>query len=99
MYTPTAAAQRVHRLARRQRRGRASWQQLVTRAVVAPPETALEKGGPGATYGNGAVAKVGAGIEVSDSRQMWEVLLEIMQRTGSGAEMCMQSVMACQQPT
>lgn len=27
-------------------------------AVVAAPETHLEKGGPGATYGNGAVAKV-----------------------------------------
>jgi hypothetical protein len=37
---------------------------LVTRAVAAPPEAALEKGGPGATYGNGSVAKVrGAAAE------------------------------------
>lgn len=34
---------------------------MVAQAVAAPaPESLLEKGGPGATYGNGAVAKVRA---------------------------------------
>jgi hypothetical protein len=28
------------------------------RAVLAPPEASLAKGGPGAEYGNGSVAKV-----------------------------------------
>ncbi len=32
----------------------------MTRAVAAEPELLLEKGGPGAKYGNGSVAKVGA---------------------------------------
>lgn len=31
---------------------------VATQAVAAAPEMLLEKGGPGATYGNGAVAKV-----------------------------------------
>lgn len=31
---------------------------VAAQAVAAPPESALEKGGPGALYGDGAVAKV-----------------------------------------
>jgi hypothetical protein len=31
---------------------------LLCSAVAAPPEAALAKGGPGATYGGGSVAKV-----------------------------------------
>ncbi|GBF94915.1 elongation factor [Raphidocelis subcapitata] len=61
-YAPAAAAQRcaaVHSLGRRARRAAAAGRcSLVVRAVAAPPEASLEKGGPGATYGGGSVAKV-----------------------------------------
>jgi hypothetical protein len=48
-----AADWRAMRAGRRQRSSG-----LRVSAVAAPPETLLEKGGPGTTYGNGAVAKV-----------------------------------------
>jgi hypothetical protein len=42
-------------------------------AAVAAPEMLLEKGGPGAVYGNGSVAKVGrAAAGASSRRGLWQ---------------------------
>jgi len=56
---PTFASSSGHSSRPSSRRG------VISHAVAAPPpEFLLEKGGPGATYGNGAVAKVRRGLRL-----------------------------------